>query len=258
MLALSGRRALVTGGGRGIGRAVALDLGRAGAAVAVAARTRAEVEKVAAEIGGGGGRAVAVTIDVADPESVRAAFAHAREALGGIDILVSGAGVAPTAPLARTSDAVWRQVLETNLSGVFYCLREALPEMTARGWGRVVNLASIAGKTGYPYIGAYAASKHGVLGLTKCAALEVATTGVTVNAVCPGYVDTPMLEAGVARIVEKTGLTTEEARRRLADMSPQKRLYTAEEVSALVLFLCGEAAGGINGQALSVDGGTVV
>jgi NAD(P)-dependent dehydrogenase (short-subunit alcohol dehydrogenase family) len=258
MLALSGRRALVTGGGRGIGRAVALDLGRAGAAVAVAARTRAEVEKVAAEIEGGGGRAVALTIDVADPESVRAAFAQAREALGGIDILVSGAGVAPTAPLARTSDAVWRQVLETNLSGTFYCLREALPEMAARGWGRVVNLASIAGKTGYPYIGAYAASKHGVLGLTKCAALEVATTGVTVNAVCPGYVDTPMLEAGVARIVEKTGLTQEEARRRLADMSPQKRLYTAGEVSALVLFLCGEAAGGINGQALNVDGGTVV
>ena len=258
MLALSGRRALVTGGGRGIGRAVALDLGRAGAAVAVAARTRAEVEKVAAEMEGGGGRAVALTIDVADPESVRAAFAQAREALGGIDILVSGAGVAPTAPLARTPDAMWRQVLETNLSGVFYCLREALPEMTARGWGRVVNLASIAGKTGYPYIGAYAASKHGVLGLTKCAALEVATTGVTVNAVCPGYVDTPMLEAGVARIVEKTGLTREEARRRLADMSPQKRLYTAEEVSALVLFLCGEAAAGINGQALSIDGGTVV
>src|SRR5260221_8813999 len=244
MLALSGRRALVTGGGRGIGRAVALDLGRAGAAVAVAARTRAEVEKVAAEVEGEGGRAVARPIDVADPEGVRAAFAQAREALGGIDILVSGAGVAPTAPLARTSDAVWRQVLETNLSGVFYGLREALREMTARGWGRGVNLASIAGKTGYPYIGAYAASKHGVLGLTKCAALEVATTGVTVNAVCPGYVDTPMLEAGVARIVEKTGLTPEEARRRLADLSPQKRLYTAEEVSAPVLFLCGEAAGG--------------
>jgi 3-hydroxybutyrate dehydrogenase len=255
---LSSRRALVTGGGRGIGRAVALDLGRAGAAVAVAARTRPEVEKVAADVEGGGGRAVAVTMNVADPESVRAAFARAREALGGIDILVSGAGVAPSAPLARTSDAVWHQVIETNLSGTFYCLREALPEMTARGWGRVVNLASIAGKTGSPYIAAYAASKHGVLGLTKCAALEVATTGVTVNAVCPGYVDTPMLEEGVARIVEKTGLTREEARRRLADMSPQRRLYTAEEVSALVLFLCGEAAAGINGQALSIDGGTVV
>ena len=258
MLALSGRRALVTGGGRGIGRAIALDLARAGAAVAVAARSRPEVEAVADEVVRGGGHAAAVTLDVTDPESVRAAFAAAREALGGLDILVNAAGVAPTAPLVRTSDAVWRQALETNLSGSFYCLREALPELTARGWGRVVNLASIAGKTGYPYIAAYAASKHGVLGLTRCAALEVATAGVTVNAVCPGYVDTPMLEAGVARIVEKTGLTTEEARRRLADMSPQKRLYTAEEVSALVLFLCGEVAGGINGQALSVDGGTVL
>src|SRR5205085_6215907 len=138
-----------------------------------------------------------------------------------------------------------RACLETNLSGTFYCLREALPEMTARGWGRVVTLASIAGKTGFPYIAAYSASKHGVLGLTKCAALEVATSGVTVNAVCPGYVDTPMLAAGVDRIVEKTGLDRAEARRRLADVSPQKRLYTAEEVSALVLFLCGEAASGI-------------
>ena len=258
MSSLSGRRALVTGGGRGIGRAVVLDLARAGAAVAVAARTRSEVEAVASGIVSAGGRAVGVEMDVTDPARVRAAFATAREALGGIDILVSGAGIAPTAPIARTSDATWRQILETNLSGTFYCLREALPEMTGRGWGRVVHLASIAGKTGYPYIGAYAASKHGVLGLTKCAALEVATTGVTVNAVCPGYVDTPMLDLGVARIVEKTGLAAGEARRRLEDMSPQKRLVTSEEVSALVLFLCGDAARGITGQALSVDGGTVV
>jgi NAD(P)-dependent dehydrogenase (short-subunit alcohol dehydrogenase family) len=258
MSKLAGRAALVTGGGRGIGRAVALDLAAQGAAVALAARTRGEVEAVAAEVTAAGGRAAALTMDVADPESVRAGFARAREAVGGLDVLVMAAGIAPTAPLARTTDAVWRQVLETNLSGSFYCLREALPEMTSRGWGRVVAVASIAGKTGYPYIAAYAASKHGLLGLTKCAALEVATSGVTVNAVCPGYVDTPMLDAGVARIVEKTGLSAEEARRRLADMSPQKRLFTAAEVSALVLFLCGEAAAGINGQALSVDGGTVV
>jgi 3-hydroxybutyrate dehydrogenase len=255
---LSSRRALVTGGGRGIGRAIALDLGRAGAAVAVAARTRADVDAVAAEVRQAGGSAAALVMDVADPASVKSAFLSAREALGGIDILVSGAGIAPSAPLARTSDQTWRQVLETNLSGTFYCLREALPEMMKNGWGRVINVASIAGKTGAPYIAAYSASKHGVLGLTKCAALEVATTGVTVNAVCPGYVDTPMLDAGVARIVEKTGLSVEEARQRLAEMSPQKRLYTAEEVSALVLFLCTEAAGGINGQALSVDGGTVI
>jgi NAD(P)-dependent dehydrogenase (short-subunit alcohol dehydrogenase family) len=255
---LTGRRALVTGGGRGIGRAVALDLARAGAAVAVAARTRGDVDAVARDVTGAGGRAVALTADVTRPESVREMFAEARKALGGVDILVSGAGIAPTAPVAKTPDALWRDVLETNLSGVFYCLREALPEMSGRGWGRIVHVASIAGKTGYPYIGAYAASKHGVLGLTKVAALEAAPFGVTVNAVCPGYVDTPMLEEGVRRIVEKTGRPAEEARRRLADMSPQKRLYASEEVSALVLFLCGESARGINGQALNVDGGTLV
>jgi NAD(P)-dependent dehydrogenase (short-subunit alcohol dehydrogenase family) len=255
MSALSGRRALVTGGGRGIGRAVALDLGRAGAAVAVAARTRPEVEKVAAEVEGGGGRAVALTIDVADPESVRAAFAHAREALGGIDILVCGAGVAPTAPLARTSDAVWRQVLETNLSGTFYCLREALPEMTARGWGRVVNLASIAGKTGYPYIGAYAASKHGVLGLTKCAALEVATTGVTVNAVCPGYTDTDLVRDSLANIAAKTGRSQQAALADLLKDEPLGRLISPEEVAAAVLFLCSREAAAVTGTTLAISGG---
>ena len=137
-------------------------------------------------------------------------------------------------------------------------MREALPEMLERGFGRVVNLASIAGKTGYPYISAYAASKHGVLGLTKCAALEAAARGVTVNAVCPGYVDTPMTDASVARIVEKTSQPAAEVRRRLEELSPQKRLMTAEEVSALVLYLCSDAARGITGQALSLDGGTVV
>src|SRR5437667_5230763 len=246
------RRALVTGAGRGIGRAVALRLAGPGVHLALASRTRSEVEAVADEVRSGGGTAAAFVADVARPDSVLALFRDA----GPVDILVNGAGVAPSAPLVKTSDELWRSALETNLSGTFFCLRAALPGMMERGWGRVVNLASIAGKTGYPYIAAYAASKHGVLGLTKCAALEVATTGVTVNAVCPGYVDTPMLDAGVARIAEKTGLTAEEARRRLAEMSPQKRLYTAEEVAVLVVFLCGESAAGINGQALSVDGGT--
>jgi NAD(P)-dependent dehydrogenase (short-subunit alcohol dehydrogenase family) len=256
-----GGRALVTGGGRGIGRQVALDLARAGARVAVASRTRREVEAVAGEAGASaaGGGIAALTADVADPASVRALFAGAREALGGeVDILVNAAGVAPSAPLARTTDEQWRQAIDVNLSGVFFCLREALPAMMAAGWGRVVNIASIAGKSGMPYIAAYAASKHGVLGLTKVAALEAAARGVTVNAVCPGYVDTPMTDASVQRMVDKTGRSAEEIRRRLADSSPQKRVYTAEEVSSLVLYLCGEAASGINGQALSIDGGTVV
>src|SRR5438128_1635761 len=185
-MAVAQRRALVTGGGRGIGRAAALELAASGAAVAVAARTRSEVEAVASELRGRGARAQALEVDVTSPDSVRRLFQDARTALGGIDILVTAAGIADSAPLARTSDATWRAVIETNLSGCFFCLREALPAMAENGWGRVVNVASIAGKAGYPYIAAYAASKHGVLGLTRCAALEVAEKGVTVNAVCPG------------------------------------------------------------------------
>jgi 3-hydroxybutyrate dehydrogenase len=258
MSGLRGRRALVTGGGRGIGRAVALDLARAGAEVAVASRTRSDVEAVAAEVSRLGVRAEGFTADVSRAEEVRGLFRAARAALGPLDILVNGAGVAASAPVVRTPDDMWRQILETNLSGAFYCLREALPEMAERGWGRVVSVASIAGKTGYPYISAYAASKHGLLGLTKCAALEMAARGVTVNAVCPGYVDTPMTDASVARIVEKTGRPAAEVRRTLEETSPQKRLFTPEEVAALVLFLCGEESRGISGQALSLDGGTVV
>jgi 3-hydroxybutyrate dehydrogenase len=255
---LTGRHALVTGGGRGIGRATALALAREGADVAVSARTRKEVDAVAEELRSLRVRAAAVTADVGKVEDVQAMFRSAREALGGLDIVVNGAGIAPSAPLVKTSDETWRQVLETNLSGVFYCLREALPEMTARGWGRVINLASIAGKSAMPYISAYVASKHGVLGLTKVAALEVASKGVTVNAICPGYVDTPMTDASIARIVEKTGRPAAEIRKMLEDASPQKRLVGADEVAALAVFLCREEARGITGQALNVDGGTVV
>jgi NAD(P)-dependent dehydrogenase (short-subunit alcohol dehydrogenase family) len=258
MTDLKGRRGLVTGGGRGIGRVVALDLARAGCDVAVAARTRGEVETVAAELRGLGVKAVALTADVSRPEDVRAMYRAACDALGGIEIMINGAGVAPSALVARTSDEIWRSAIDTNLSGSFYCMREALPGMLERGWGRVITIASIAGKTGYPYIGAYAASKHGVLGLTKCAALETVQKGITVNAVCPGYVDTPMTDGGIARMAEKTGRPPAEIRRHLEEMSPQKRLMTSEEVSALVLFLCTDAARGITGQALSVDGGTVV
>ena len=255
---LSGRTALVTGAGRGIGRATVLGLARAGASVALGARTVAEIEAVAAEVRGLGGRAAAGACDVSRPDEVRRLFEQARAELGPVDILVNAAGVAPSALLHRTTTEQWRAALDTNLSGCFYTLREALPGMLERGFGRVVNVASIAGKTGYPYIAAYAASKHGVLGLTKCAALETAAKGVTVNAVCPGYVDTPMTDASVARIVERTGLDPAEVRKRLEDMSPQRRLFSVDEVVALTLYLCSDAARGITGQALSVDGGTVV
>ncbi len=255
---LKGRHALVTGGGRGIGRAIALRLARSGADLTLSARTRAEIDSVAAEVRAVGARAAAVPADVGKVEEVGALFRAAREALGPVDILVNGAGIAPSAPLPKTTDEMWSQVLAVNLSGVFYGLREALPEMAGRGWGRVVNIASIAGKSAMPYIAAYVASKHGVLGLTKVAALEVAQKGVTVNAVCPGYVDTPMTDGGIARIAEKTGQAPAEIRKHLEAYSPQKRLVASEEVAALVLYLCGEEARGITGQGLNVDGGTLM
>jgi 3-hydroxybutyrate dehydrogenase len=257
-MALAGRRALVTGGGRGIGRAIALALADQGVEVTVAARSRAEVDQVAAEARARGVRASALTADVGRAEDVKALFRAARESLGAIDILVNAAGIAPSAPLVKTSDEMWHSVMAVNLSGVFYATREALPEMAERGWGRVINIASIAGKAAMPYIAAYTASKHGVLGLTKVAALEVATKGVTVNALCPGYVDTPMTDAGIANMVAKTGKAADDLRRHIEGLSPQKRLVTAEEVAALAVFLCGEDARGITGQALNVDGGTVV
>jgi len=252
---LNGKNALITGGGRGIGRVIALEFARNGARVAVAARTAEQVEQVAAEIGGD---AVALVCDVSDPESVARMFSRMREDFGNPDILVNNAGIAESATLVNTTDELWHRHLSINLSGTFYCTRAALPAMLKRGWGRVINVASIAGKSGAPYIAAYSASKHGVLGLTRSAALELATTGVTVNAICPGYVDTDMVTRGVDQITAKTGRTPEEALDSLKKMSPQNRLVTPEEVAAIALLLASDAGRGINGQGINVDGGSVL
>jgi 3-hydroxybutyrate dehydrogenase len=250
---LNGKSALITGGGRGIGRAIALEFARQGARVAVAARTAEQVEQVAAEIGG-----EALVCDVSDPESVARMFSDMRERFGDADILVNNAGIAESATLVNTTDELWHRHLSINLSGTFYCTRAALPAMLKKGWGRVINIASIAGKTGAPYIAAYSASKHGVMGLTRSIALEVATTGITVNAICPGYVDTDMVTRGVEQITKKTGRTAEEALESLKKMSPQNRLVTSEEVAAVALLLASDAGRGINGQGINVDGGSVL
>jgi NAD(P)-dependent dehydrogenase (short-subunit alcohol dehydrogenase family) len=249
-LMLTGKTALITGGGRGIGRAIALLFAQHGARVAVAARTRAQVESVAQEIGD---QAIALECDVSNPESVVEMFRSFQPA-----ILVNNAGIAESATLVNTTDELWHRHLAINLSGTFYCTRAALPAMLAQGWGRVINIASIAAKTGAPYIAAYSASKHGVLGLTRSVALEVAQSGVTVNAICPGYVDTEMTSRGVERITSRTGRSAEEALETLKRMSPQNRLVTAEEVAALALLLASDEGRGINGQGINVDGGTVL
>lgn len=252
---LNGKTALITGGGRGIGRAIALTFARHGARIAVAARSAEQVQQVAGEIAGD---AIALVCDVADPESVTRMFSELRERFGEADILVNNAGVAESATLVNTTDELWHRHLSINLSGAFYCTRAAMPAMLKNRWGRVINVASIAGKTGAPYIAAYSASKHGVLGLTRSIAQEVATMGVTVNAICPGYVDTEMVSRGVEQITRKTGRTAEEALDSLKKMSPQNRLVTPEEVAAVALLLASDEGRGINGQGINVDGGSVL
>jgi NAD(P)-dependent dehydrogenase (short-subunit alcohol dehydrogenase family) len=257
---LRSRLAMITGGGRGIGRAVALAFAREGANVAVAARTEAQVNDVAREIRDEAGvETLAVICDVGDVDSVRNAFTTVTNAFGrGPDILVNNAGIAESATLLKTDDELWQRHLAVNLSGTFYCTRAALPTMLETGWGRIINVASIAGKTGAPYIAAYSASKHGVLGLTRSLALEVATKGITVNAICPGYVDTDMTTNAVANITARTGKSDDQSLELLMKMSPQNRLVTSEEVAAVALLLASEDGRGINGQAINVDGGAVL
>src|SRR5438876_9771532 len=257
---LENRLALITGGGRGIGRAIAFAFASEGASISVAARTRAQVEHVAEEVACEFGvETLAIECDVADAGSVTRAFAHTSEQFGGgPDVLVNNAGIAETAPFTKTDEAMWQRHLEVNLTGTFRCTRAALPGMLERGWGRVINIASIAGKTGAPYISAYSASKHGVLGLTRSLALEVGASGITVNAICPGYVDTEMTTRGIENITKKTGKSADEAVEAGKRMNPQNRLITAKEVAALALLLASDDGRGINGQAINVDGGTVL
>lgn len=252
---LAGRVAVVTGGGRGIGAAVARALAADGASVAVAARTAEQVEGVAAALQEAGRDSGAFPCDITDPASVQDLRAGVERRLGPVDILINNAGIASSAPLVRTPLDEWERLLRVNATGSFLCMQAFLPGMVERGWGRVVNVASVAGLTGAPYISAYAASKHAQVGLTRAAAAEVAAAGVTVNAVCPGYVDTPMTRASVDRIQERTGRSAEEAWAALTSQNPQGRLIRPGEVAHAVVSLCVPDAEGINGQALVLDGG---
>lgn len=257
---LANRLAFITGGGRGIGRAIAIAFAREGASVAVAARTLKQVRSVAKEIAKEFGvEALPLKCDVRNRDAVADAFDSFRLHFGrGPDIVVNNAGIAKSELFVRTDESFWEEHLNTNLGGTFRCTHAALPEMIERGWGRIINVASIAGKTGAPYISAYAASKHGVLGLTRSLALEVAAHGITVNAICPGYVETDMTSSGIENIVARTGKSAKQALQMLERMSPQNRLITPDEVAAPAVLLASEEGRGINGQAINVDGGTVL
>jgi NAD(P)-dependent dehydrogenase (short-subunit alcohol dehydrogenase family) len=245
---LEGCGAVVTGGGRGIGAVIARALADAGAGVVVAARTYAEIEQVAWDLRERGARALSCYCDVTDEGSVRALFENARKHLGTVDILVNNAGTSGSAPLQKITVGEWNRVLAVNATGTFLGIREFAPEMIERGWGRIINIASVAGLEGARYIAHYAAAKHAVVGLTRSAALEMAGTGVTVNAVCPAYVDSPMTENTLSNIQARAGMPREEALAAVLATTGQDRLIAPDEVAAAVLDLCRPEADGVTGQ----------
>lgn len=248
------RHVLVTGGGTGIGAAIARALDAEGARLTLIGRSHGPLEALAASLQ----QAQPISCDVSDETSVTAAFGQASARFGAVEILINNAGAAPSNPFHKLTAADWRQVMAVNLDGVFNCSRAAIDAMLAQGWGRIINIASSAALRGYAYVSAYSAAKHGVLGLTRSLALETATRGITVNAICPGYTDTDIIRQSVKRIVAKTGRTEADILETFTRSNPQGRLIQPEEVAASVLWLCSDQARSVTGQAISINGGEVM
>jgi NAD(P)-dependent dehydrogenase (short-subunit alcohol dehydrogenase family) len=251
-----GRHALITGASRGIGASIAAALAADGARVSLVGRDAAALAEVAAGLGGAE-RALPIIADVTATAAVQQAFAAARRQFGPVSILVNNAGQAAAAKFTDTDEALWNRIIGVNLTGTYLCSREAVPDMLQAGFGRIVNIASIAGLRGAPYISAYAASKHAVIGLTRSLALEFATRNITVNAVCPGYTDTDIVGRAIDNVVKKTGRSESEALAALTATNPQGRLIAPAEVSNAVLWLCRPGTQSVTGQSIVIAGGEV-
>jgi NAD(P)-dependent dehydrogenase (short-subunit alcohol dehydrogenase family) len=251
-MSLTGHHAVVTGAGSGIGRATAESLAEAGCQVTLIGRHVARLAETADRIGD---LAFAAPADVTDADMLAAAMEAGRDRFGPIDILVNNAGAATSAPFLKTDADAFRAMLALNLEAPAEAARLVLPGMLTRRWGRIINVASTAGLKGYPYVSAYVAAKHGLVGLTRALALEVASKGVTVNAVCPGFTDTDLVARSIAAITGKTGRSEEDARAALSASNPQGRLITPDEVATTIVWLCGDGASGVNGTAVPVAGG---
>ena len=259
MFFLRGKHAVVTGASRGIGAAIASILARRGADVTLMSRNESRLaEQAAALTKMFNAAAQAVAVDIAQPERIAAAFARAADRFGPPQILINNAGIAAAAPIGKTDLATWQRLIEVNLTGAFLCIREVVQQMAKGDYGRIVNIASTAGLTGYAYVSAYCAAKHGLIGLTRALARELAHTGVTVNAVCPGYTDTDIVAEAVGNIVAKTGRTREQALRELTAHNPQGRLVRPDEVAETVGWLCSPSSASVTGQSIVVAGGELM
>ncbi len=247
-MTLSGKHVVVTGGGTGVGAETARQFAEAGAKVTIMGRSEDPLKAQGLPW---------QTCDVTDPASVETAFAAARAEQGPVSVVVANAGAAKSVPFSKMSPQDLDNMLGVNLTGVFNSWKSALPDMTAAGWGRLIAVASTAALKGYPYVTGYCAAKHGVIGLTRALSLELASTGITVNAICPGFIETPMLERSIENITEKTGMSAEDAAKSLWRNNPQKRFIQTDEVAGTALWLCSDAARSVNGHTLSLSGGEI-